>query len=129
MTQPTNSTTHLGDFLSLLKSAPETVQFEHTLAVIDANYNYRPTSFTNGVGADMVENPAGTNHGSSKILAFAKLNNLDSRETLYCFGRYYREEVLRMPDADNHQNIRTFIRHGIDAVEFEKYPLSPKGSS
>ncbi len=47
------------------------------MAVIAAHYVYRPTRFENGLGQGRAVNEAGTNEGSCKILAFAKLNGLD----------------------------------------------------
>ena len=73
-----------------------------------------------------MENRKGENRRSCKIFAFAKLNALSQQETLHCFGSNYREDVLKNPDTDNHQNIRTYIRHGIDAVQFAQQPLAPK---
>lgn len=126
MNQESSSNTRLAPFLALLKRAPESIAFEQVIAVIDANYDYQPTAFVNGVKGDCVDNKEGTNQGSCKIFAFAKLNALNQLETLHCFGSNYREDVLKNPDTDNHQNIRTYIRHGIDAVQFAQQPLAPK---
>ncbi|MFT4047340.1 MAG: HopJ type III effector protein [Solimonas sp.] len=46
------------------------------------------------------------------MLAFAKLQGLSEAETLACFGRFYREDVLKNPDGTDHQNIRNFMRTG-----------------
>ena len=46
---------------------------------------------------------------SIKIFAFAKLNQLSKQNTLDCFGAFYREEVLKNPEGQDHMNIRTFM--------------------
>lgn len=50
-------------FLEKLKTAPETVSFNDTIAVIEENYTFSETAFTNG----QTENQAGQNNGSCKI--------------------------------------------------------------
>jgi len=96
--------------------------FEDTIAVIAANYDYSPTRFSNG---DLV-NEAGTNEGSCKIFAFAQLNNLSEQQTLNCFGRFYRVDVLENPEGTDHGNIRNFMVHGWSGIRFEKSALTAK---
>jgi len=98
----------LEDFLSLLASKPEQVEFADTMAVIESNYNFQETAFTNGKQS----NAAGENSGSCKIFSFAQLNQLTEAQTLTCFGIYYRNDVLQHPDATDHQNIRQFMISG-----------------
>ena len=93
-------------FLQQLRQYPDSIEFEQTLNVINQNFDYTPRRFSNG---PTVINHAGINEGSCKIFAFAQLMNLDQHSTLACFGKFYREEVLQQPDANNHGNIRTFI--------------------
>lgn len=109
-------------FLTLLNDAPETIEFDNTMAVIDANYDFTPTAFTNGI----CENEAGQNNGSCKILAFGQLNDLSVAQTLACFGKFYREDVLGNPESDSHQNIRNLMLTGWDGVSFNGQPLQPK---
>lgn len=109
-------------FLEQLHKAPETVEFDDTMAVIDDYYVFTPTAFRNGDQA----NQAGENNGSCKILAFAQLHQLDEEQTLACFGRFYREDVLGQPQGDSHKNIRNFIKTGWQGVRFEQTPLRPK---
>ena len=111
----------LDSFLQTLRTAPQSIGFDDTMAVIAANYAFTPAEFANG---DIV-NAAGQNSGSCKLLAFAKLNGLSKEETLACFGAYYREDVLRHPDGDDHQNIRNFMKYGWNGVRFEQMPLTP----
>ena len=59
--------------------------------------------------------------------AFAQLHELDAARTLACFGRYYREDVLRHPDGSDHANIRTFMRHGPAGIRFARPVLEPRG--
>ncbi|MFA0520946.1 HopJ type III effector protein, partial [Vibrio sp. 10N.222.55.E8] len=53
----------LKTFLEALKKAPENVEFEDTMQVIDAYYDFFESQFRNG---DVV-NAAGQNNGSCKI--------------------------------------------------------------
>ncbi len=112
----------LDEFLTQLDKNPESTEFENTTAIIDSNYDYTQIAFTNG----NVSNEAGQNEGSCKIFSFAKLNNLSEAQTLYCFGKYYREEVLNDPDGDGHHNIRQFIKTGFDGIYFDGEPLIRK---
>lgn len=105
----------LTDFLQRLRATPERIEFADTIAAIEAHYEYTPTALRNGE----VENAAGQNGGSCKVFAFARLQGLDRDETLACFGRYYREDVLQHPDASDHQNIRSFMRGGWSGIAFE----------
>lgn len=106
---------NLADFLRRLREAPEHLEFADSIAAIEQHYEYTPTAFRNGE----IENAAGQNGGSCKIFAFAKLQNLSEAETLACFGRYYREDVLQHPEATDHQNIRSFMGGGWQGVAFD----------
>ena len=108
-------------FLERLQSEPESIEFNDSIAVIEANYRFQPTAFKNGEQF----NEAGQNSGSCKIFAFAQLHNLSEAQTLACFGRYYREDVLQHPEATDHQNIRNFMRFGWAGVQFEGSALQP----
>ena len=108
--------------LEQLKNEPENIQFNDVIAHIDANYNFTPTKFTNG---DTV-NEANQNNGSCKIFNFAKLNNLSKEDTLNLFGDFYRKDVLEHPEANDHQNIRNFIKSGWDGISFEGNALELK---
>jgi hypothetical protein len=102
-------------FLEKLKQTPNAITFPETIAVIEENYHFTPTTFDNGTQ----HNEAGTNSGSCKLFAFAKLQNLSQAETLACFGAFYFEEVLGDPEGTNHQNIRNFINLGWNGIKFE----------
>lgn len=112
----------LSDFLQQLNSQPESIAFADTMAVIETTYNFTPTAFTNGD----TQNEADTNNGSCKIFAFGLLNQLDEKQTLACFGDYYRKDVLENPDGDDHQNIRNFIKSGWDGISFSGDALTQK---
>jgi hypothetical protein len=112
----------LDDFLERLITQPESIEFEQTMQVIEESYDFQPTAFTN----DSNINEKGTNEGSCKIFAFAELNNLDNNQTLNCFGKYYREDVLLHPENNDHGNIRQFMKTGLDAIEFENPALTKK---
>ncbi|MBA5764412.1 HopJ type III effector protein [Vibrio sp. 404] len=110
----------LKSFLEKLKSAPSSVEFSQSIAVIEANYTFTPTAFSNGT----MRNPAGENNGSCKIFAFGLLHKLTEEQVLSMFGEYYRGDVLGNPDGDDHQNIRNFIAHGWQGVKFEGQALA-----
>jgi hypothetical protein len=111
------------NFLQGLKNGEE-LQFQDTMAVIANNYRYQATRFRNGLQMPL-ESPAGTNEGSCKIFAFARLHGLTELETLQLFGDYYRVDVLMHPEGVDHQNIRTFMRDGWAGIEFSGEPLTP----
>jgi len=90
--------------------------------MIDAHYTFTPTAFRNG----NLQNNAGQNNGSCKIFAFGQLNELNETQVLACFGDYYREHVLKHPQADDHQNIRQFMLHGWSGIQFSGKALTPK---
>lgn len=113
---------HIAAFLENLNTQTESITFSDTMAVIEANYEFTPTAFSNGD----TENAADTNNGSCKIFAFGLLNNLDEAHTLACFGDYYRKDVLENPEGSDHQNIRNFITSGWAGIEFSGEALSNK---
>ncbi len=105
--------------LDRLSQSPEDVNFDEVIAVISDFYQYTPVRFVNG---DTV-NEQGTNEGSCKIFAFAQLNKLSEKETLACFGKYYREDVLEHPQATDHANIRNFMKSGWSGISFDSPAL------
>ena len=109
--------------LALQAGAP--FDFEDTIAVITDNFNYMPTRFTNGLSETAVVNEAGKNEGSCKIFAFAQLMQLDQATTLKCFGRFY-QEVLNTPEANDHLNIRNFMKDGWAGIQFDGTALTAK---
>ena len=109
-------------FLEKLKKSPQIITFPGTIAVIEENYNFTPTAFKNG----NQYNAAGENSGSCKLISFAKLENLSKDETLACFGSYYFEDVVKNPEASDHQNIRNFMKSGWEGIQFENKSLTPK---
>lgn len=113
---------NLQTFLNTLNNQPENLQFADTMAVIEALYDFAPTSFKNG----NVDNGAGQNNGSCKLFAFAKLQGLNEQQTLNCFGAYYRDDVLKNPEGTDHQNIRNFMQTGWAGVEFAGQALTEK---
>jgi len=112
-----NST--LTDFIAQLQSQEKTIEFEQVMQVIMENYHYQPTIFYN----DKLVNEASTNEGSCKIFYFAKLNKLNQQQTLACFGRYYRDDVLANPQGNDHANIRHFIKTGWQGIKFNSAAL------
>ena len=109
-------------FLNKLRTQPNTISFTDTMEIIDANYEFTPVRFTNGTAV----NEAGTNSGSCKLFAFAKLQELSKEEALACFGAYYREDVLQHPEATTHANIRNFMITGWEGISFDGEALQPK---
>lgn len=113
------------EFLDKLKSN-KPVGFDETMAVIAEHYEYQPAEFSNGLENNELINKAGTNEGSCKIFAFAKINGLDEQQTLNLFGDYYRLDVLNDPTGTGHQNIRNFMRYGWQGIQFKSMPLTLK---
>ena len=108
--------TALTDFRAALRSG--THVFADTLAFIAAHYDYQPQAFVNG----SVENAAGQNEGSCKLLGLALLEGLDAEETLLAFGEHYRS-VLATPAGSDHGNIRALQATGLAGVRFAELPL------
>lgn len=109
-----------------IRHEPAVVTFDEVVATINAHYRYTPTRFTNGLGESKAVNEAGQNEGSCRIFAFAWLHGLDEGETLACFGRFYREDVLGNPAGTDHSNIRNFMRDGWAGVTFDAEALAAK---
>lgn len=101
-------------FLEKLKQTPEAIAFTDTIAIIEENYIFTPTTFQNGSQI----NVAGENSGSCKLFAFAQLQDLTETETLACFGAYYYDDVLKNPGGTDHQNIRNFMKTGWNGIQF-----------
>ena len=98
---------------------PDSIEFDEVINAIKEAYHFTPTRFSNGIENDVTVNEIGTNEGSCKVFAFARLNKLNEEQTLACFGRYYREDVIGHPDSKDHANIRHFMKHGWDGISFE----------
>ncbi len=116
----------LNEYLKSLAENPKNIQFTDTMAVIEANYDFTACAFNNHGSLSS----ASENNGSCKIFAFAKLNGLSKQNTLDCFGKFYREDVLQNPNGDDHMNIRTFMLSPeatpFLGVTFEGEPLTAK---
>lgn len=97
------------------------LQFSDTMDVIDALYDFTPTSFSNG----NIQNKANENNGSCKLFAFAQINNFSEPQTLALFGEYFRD-VLVTPEGYDHQNIRNFMSTGWAGISFNGIALCPK---
>ena len=113
---------NVNELIKQCREAPQNVEFEQVIAVIDRHYDYNPSQFSNGA----INNPAGSNEGSCKIFAFAQLNNLSEMETLSLFGHYYRDDVMGHPEGDDHRNIRNFLLDGGLGIQFDKGVLHEK---
>ena len=108
--------------LEQIKTDPESVEFKEVLLTIDEYYDYEPVKFSNGA----VVNEAGENEASCKIFSFCRIHGLDNDQTLACFGKFYRDDVLKNPSGTDHENIRSFMACGWDAVEFDDDALRLK---
>ena len=117
-----NDTLTLPAFITKIKTAPETVAFAETMAIVEANYSFSETAFTNGD----TTNAAGENNGSCKVFALAQDLELTPTETLFCFGEFYRKDVLENPQGTDHQNIRNFQTHAWEGISFTASPLQRK---
>ena len=112
-------TPHIQTLLSDLKE--NKIQFSEVIAFIETYYQHQPTAFKNGEAY----NEASQNQGSAKVFSFAKLNNLNKEETLSLFAEHY-QAVLSNLEGTDHQNIRQFMIHGWDGIEFEGEALKLK---
>ncbi len=112
----------LSEFLENLNASADSIEFTDTMSVIEANYQYTPTAFQNGE----VNNQAGENEGSCKLFYFAQLNNLSEQQALFCFGKYYREDVMGNPTGSDHSNIRNFMQSGWQGISFQGEALKAK---
>ena len=110
------------DFKLKLKNKPTEIEFSDTINVIESNYNFTPTAFTNGD----LKNNSGQNSGSCKLFAFAVKQDLSKEETLACFGKYYFDEVLNESKGIGHQNIRNFMSTGFKGLVFDGVALVKK---
>lgn len=112
------------EFKNKLTENPSNIAFTETIEVIEAHYDFTPTTFTNG---DLT-NQAGENSGSCKVFAFAKAQSLTKQQALACFGAFYFDEVLNDPTGTSHQNIRNFMTHGFDGLTINGTALTEKGA-
>ncbi|MGH1470758.1 MAG: HopJ type III effector protein [Cellvibrionaceae bacterium] len=113
---------NITELLSAARAQSKSIEFADVMQVIEDNYEYTPTEFSNG---DIV-NKVGANEGSCKIFSFAQLNALSEMETLGLFGKFYREDVLGNPDGDDHANIRNFILDGWLGIQFKGEALTKR---
>jgi hypothetical protein len=111
------------ELIKKINTEPEGIDFTEVISTIEKSYHYTPTRFQNGIGSKAVINEAGTNEGACKIFAFGKLHNLNEKQTLACFGKYYREDVLGHPENGDHKNIRTFMLYGWEGIDVEDKAL------
>lgn len=110
----------INELIMQLRCANHTINFKQVMQVINQFYDYTPTSFTNGA----TTNQAGNNEGSCKIFYFALLHDLTETETLNLFGSYYRDDVLCHPTAEDHTNIRNFMKTGWSGLKFDGIALA-----
>ena len=94
-------------------------QFADSLAFIARHYHYQPQAFRNGE----LDNAAGQNEGSCKVLGLALLEGLSDAQALLAFGEHGRS-VLATPEGNDHGNIRNLLAHGLAGVRFEQPPLT-----
>ena len=111
----------INDLISRITNQSQDVLFEQVMTVIDENYDFSPTAFTNGAQ----KNDVGENSGSCKVFSFALLQQLNQEQTLSLFGQHYRD-VKASPDKQDHQNIRQFMLHGFGKLAFQGQALSVK---
>lgn len=114
---------NINTFIETIKKKNEAFDFQNVISIIDANYDFTPTTFKNGHQL----NNAGENNGSCKIFGFAQMHNLTTEETLSLFGGFYKD-VLQTPEGTDHQNIRNFMQFGWDGIQFEGNPLIQKST-
>lgn len=109
------------EFKTKLKTNPTKITFLETMQVIEENYNFTPTEFTNGE----IKNKARENSGSCKLFAFTIHQQLTKEEALACFGEHY-QNVLEDENGTSHQNIRNFMKTGFSGLSFNGEALTLK---
>ncbi|WP_115716936.1 HopJ type III effector protein [Gallaecimonas mangrovi] len=114
--------TSLDALKAQLAKAPQDIEFNDVIALIDSAFVFTPSAFKNGE----ISNEAGQNNGSCKLIALGQYLELSDAQTLALFGRYYRDDVLGNPGGSDHANIRNFMRSGQAGVEFAHFPLLAK---
>ena len=112
----------LHQFINDVK-ADQRVSFDQTMQMIDTHYQFTPIKFENGLGNELIVNQPGTNSGSCKIFAFARLHDLNEQQTLGLFGDYYYKDVLSNPMKSAHANIRSFMKFGWKGINMPDNPL------
>ncbi|MEJ2043140.1 MAG: HopJ type III effector protein [Reinekea sp.] len=108
----------LSSLLEAIYQNSSELKFTDVLDVIDSEFEFTPTPFTNGP----LNNSADQNQGSCKILSFANQAGLSERQTLQLFAEHYRA-VLANPEGEEHTNIRQFMKTGWRGVSFASKPL------
>lgn len=98
-----------------------TVSFKEVIEFIETHYEHQPTAFKNGD----TFNEANQNQGSAKVFSFAQIYNLSQENTLYLFAEHY-QSVLNTPEGSDHQNIRQFMQHGWEGIQFQGQALISK---
>jgi hypothetical protein len=116
----------LDKVIEQIKENPEIIEFQDIMTMIDEHYIYTASDFSNGPDQERIFNKAGENEGSCKIFSFAQLHQLNMTQTLNCFGRYYREDVVKNPEGSDHANIRTFDKYGWSHITFDSDALKRK---
>ncbi|MCB5162744.1 HopJ type III effector protein [Marinomonas algarum] len=105
-----------------VNNTPDQVQFKEVIEVIECEYDFTPTAFTNGTQ----NNAINENNGSCKIFSLASMLQFDQAATLNLFGDFYRVDVLENPTGEDHQNIRQFIENGWEGIRFSGSALAKK---
>lgn len=108
---------HVTALVEQLKNSQ--LSFKEVIDFIEAHYDHQPTAFKNGD----IFNEATQNQGSAKVFSFAQINNLTKEDTLHLFAEHY-QSVLNTPEGTDHQNIRQFMKHGWDGIQFEGQALN-----
>lgn len=106
----------------LVKLTKHPVDFKTVMQVIEDEYTFTPSCFTNGT----LTNLSNTNNGSCKIFAFGLLNQLTEQATLNAFGDFYIQAVLQHPEGTDHQNIRNFMQTGWAGISYASPALQKK---
>lgn len=107
------------ELLTKLKS--NTISFVEVISFIEQQFEHTPTAFKNGEAY----NEATQNQGSAKVFSFARMYNLNKEDTLALFAEHH-QSVLDNPGGTDHQNIRQFMEHGWEGLQFEAEALRAK---
>jgi hypothetical protein len=108
-------------YLEQLKSGDE-MKFSDFIDLIDNEYTFVPTAFTNGGLA----NKDDENQGSAKVFCFGLMHELSEYESLKCFGEHYQNVLETLADSTTHLNIRNFMRRGWKGISINVEALTKK---
>ena len=116
-----NGLVNTQQYLEKIKSGV-LMKFSDFLDLIEQEYTFSNIAFTN----NSLFNSTDENQGSAKVFCFGLMHSLDEKDTIRCFGEYYKSVLESPEDVTSHLNIRNFLKIGWEGVSIDKNALSVK---